>query len=137
MITSHRARSTHIEYTRLPGVHALSFCECISLLGGVHRTVISRFSSSTDVVCQLCRVLRMGCRPTEVLREAMAQFPSITAFCGPRTSIFYRKHAYFEGESPGASTSLCDSGFSPVQETAVSTCPPRGNLVDGLPRAPT
>jgi len=27
--------------------------------------------------------------------------------------------------------------FCPMRETAVSTCPPRGNLVDGLPRAPT
>ena len=27
--------------------------------------------------------------------------------------------------------------FRWIRETAVSTCPPRGNLVDGLPRAPT
>ena len=79
----------------------------------------------------------MGCRATDVLSEAMANFRRSQLFADQGRRFFSRKNAYFLGESPGASTSLCDRGFSPVWETAVSTCPPRGNLVDGLPRAPT
>ena len=48
---------------RLLGVHAFSFCDCISLLGGVHLPLISKFRRAWTIVCQWSRVLCVCCHP--------------------------------------------------------------------------
>ena len=82
-----------------------------------------------------CRDRDWAVAPATVLRGAMTLFSSTAAFPGTKKCDFH-EHSFL-WKSPDTSIRLRERGLIPVWETAVSTCPPRGNLVDGLPRAPT
>ena len=54
-----------------------------------------------------------------------------------RTRMRFSWNATRQEQVKTESSRMRGAVFRQMRETTVSTCPPRGNLVDGLPRAPT